>query len=106
MAAACRGLEVIGIDVHIGSQLTDLAPFELAYRKGGRTDRETARGWHIISRLDLGGGLAFLSRINEAPPLPQDYGAMVKRTLGHLGCEIEIEPGGLIAGNAGLMVSR
>ncbi|MCV2888066.1 diaminopimelate decarboxylase [Ruegeria aquimaris] len=106
-AAALPGLQVVGIDVHIGSQLTDLAPFEAAYQKvADLTERLRAEG-HDIRRLDLGGGLGIpYTRSNEAPPLPLDYGALIKRTLGHLGCEIEIEPGRLIAGNAGLMVSR
>ncbi|AAV93652.1 diaminopimelate decarboxylase [Ruegeria pomeroyi] len=106
-AAALPGLEVVGIDVHIGSQLTDLAPFETAYRKVAElTERLRAEG-HDIRRLDLGGGLGIpYTRSNEAPPLPMEYGALIKRTLGHLGCEIEIEPGRLIAGNAGLMVSK
>ncbi|MEP2641847.1 diaminopimelate decarboxylase [Roseobacter sp.] len=106
-AAALPGLEVIGIDVHIGSQLTDLTPFELAYQKVAElTDTLRADG-HTIRRLDLGGGLGIpYVRDNQAPPLPVDYGALVKRTLGHLGCEIEIEPGRLIAGNAGVMVSE
>ena len=107
MAAAMPGLKVIGIDVHIGSQLTDLAPFEQAYVKVAElTERLRADG-HTITRLDLGGGLGIpYETSNEAPPLPRDYGAMVQRTLGHLECEIEIEPGRLIAGNAGLMVSK
>ncbi|QUJ76863.1 diaminopimelate decarboxylase [Sulfitobacter albidus] len=107
MAAALPGVEVIGIDVHIGSQLTDLAPFELAYRKVAELTEQLRADGHSITRLDLGGGLGIPYETgNAAPPLPSDYGAMVARTLGHLGCEIEIEPGRLIAGNAGLMVSR
>ena len=107
MAAALPGLEVIGIDVHIGSQLTDLAPFELAYQKVAElTDTLRADG-HDIRRLDLGGGLGIpYAYSNQAPPLPSDYGDLIKRTVGHLGCEIEIEPGRLIAGNAGIMVSE
>ena len=106
-AAALPGLEVIGIDVHIGSQLTELEPFELAYTKVAElTERLRAEG-HNIRRLDLGGGLGIpYTRSNDAPPLPVEYGALIKKTLGHLGCEIEIEPGRLIAGNAGLMVSK
>ncbi|RLK02712.1 diaminopimelate decarboxylase [Ruegeria conchae] len=107
LAASLPGLEVIGIDVHIGSQLTELEPFELAYNKVAElTERLRSEG-HNIRRLDLGGGLGIpYTRSNDAPPLPVEYGAMIKKTLGHLGCEIEIEPGRLIAGNAGLMVSR
>ena len=107
MAAGMAGLEVIGIDVHIGSQLTDLAPFEMAYDKVAELTETLRADGHTIKRLDLGGGLGIpYERRNEAPPLPSDYGAMVQRKLGHLGCEIEIEPGRLIAGNAGLMVSE
>lgn len=107
MAAAMQGIEVIGIDVHIGSQLTDLAPFEQAYLKVAELTEQLRADGHSITRLDLGGGLGIpYETSNEAPPLPADYGAMVQRTLGHLGCEIEIEPGRLIAGNAGLMVSE
>ena len=107
MAAAMPGLKVIGIDVHIGSQLTDLAPFEAAYLKVAELTEQLRADGHEITRLDLGGGLGIpYARSNEAPPLPSDYGAMVKRTLSHLNCEIEIEPGRLISGNAGLLVSK
>jgi len=107
MAAALPGLEVIGIDVHIGSQLTELEPFEQAYTKVAELTRILRADGHNIRRLDLGGGLGIpYARSNDAPPLPTDYGALIKRTLGHLGCEIEIEPGRLIAGNAGLMVAQ
>ena len=107
MAASLPGLKVIGIDVHIGSQLTELEPFELAYQKVAELTEQLRADGHTIDRLDLGGGLGIpYARSNEAPPLPTDYGAMVKRTVGHLGCEIEIEPGRMIAGNAGLMVSE
>jgi diaminopimelate decarboxylase len=105
-AAQLTGLNVVGIDVHIGSQLTELAPFVAAYRKVAELTETLRADGHNIRRLDLGGGLGIpYTRSNEAPPLPTDYGAMVKRELGHLGCEIEIEPGRLIAGNAGLLVS-
>ena len=107
MAATMSGLKVIGIDVHIGSQLTDLAPFEQAYLKVAELTEQLREDGHTITRLDLGGGLGIpYESSNEAPPLPAEYGALVKRTLGHLGCEIEIEPGRLIAGNAGLMISK
>ena len=106
MAAALPGLKVIGIDVHIGSQLTDLEPFRQAYRKVAELTEQLRADGHEITRLDLGGGLGIpYARSNEAPPLPTDYGAMVKEEVGHLGCEIEIEPGRLISGNAGLLVA-
>ena len=106
-AAALSGIEVIGIDVHIGSQLTDLAPFEAAYKKVAELTETLRADGHDIRRLDLGGGLGIpYAQSNEAPPLPTDYGAMVQKTVGHLGCEIEIEPGRLIAGNAGILLSR
>ena len=106
LAASLPGLEVVGIDVHIGSQLTELAPFETAYTKVAELTETLRADGHDIRRLDLGGGLGIpYTRSNEAPPLPMDYGALIKRTVGHLGCEIEIEPGRLISGNAGIMVT-
>ena len=107
MAADMPGLEVIGIDVHIGSQLTELAPFRQAYDKVGDLTEALRADGHDIRRLDLGGGLGIpYTRSNDAPPLPVEYGQLIKDTLGHLGCEIEIEPGRLVAGNAGIMVSE
>ncbi len=107
MAAKLPGLKVIGIDVHIGSQLTELEPFEAAYKKVAELTEQLRADGHEISRLDLGGGLGIpYAHSNTAPPLPTDYGALIQRTVGHLGCEIEIEPGRLISGNAGLMVSK
>ena len=106
VAAALPGLEVVGIDVHIGSQLTDLAPFEAAYLKVAELTHQLRADGHEIKRLDLGGGLGIpYTRSNEAPPLPTEYGALIKRTVGDLDVEVEIEPGRLISGNAGLMVS-
>jgi diaminopimelate decarboxylase len=106
-AARLPGIEVVGIDVHIGSQLTDLAPFEAAYLKVAELTRALRADGHDIRRLDLGGGLGIpYERSNAAPPLPVEYGEMVRRTVGDLGCEIEIEPGRLIAGNAGLLVTE
>lgn len=106
-AAQLPGIEVVGIDVHIGSQLTDLAPFEAAYKKIADLTVQLREDGHRITRLDLGGGLGIpYARSNEAPPLPLDYGAMVQRTLGDLDVEIEIEPGRLISGNAGILVAQ
>ena len=105
--AQMKGLKAVGIDVHIGSQLVDLDPYRLAFQKVGElTDALRADG-HDIQRLDLGGGLGIpYTRGNEAPPLPMDYGNLIRETLGDKGCEIEIEPGRLVAGNAGIMVSQ
>ena len=106
-AAAMKGLKVVGIDVHIGSQLTDLAPFEAAYLKVAELTGLLRADGHDIRRLDLGGGLGIpYDRSNAAPPLPVEYCDLIRRCVGDLGCEIEIEPGRLISGNAGLMVSR
>ncbi len=106
-AARLPGLKVVGIDVHIGSQLTQLEPFEQAYQKVADLTEALRADGHEITRLDLGGGLGIpYARSNEAPPLPSDYGALIQRTLGHLGCEIEIEPGRLVVGNAGILVSK
>ena len=97
----------MGIDVHIGSQLTELAPFEAAYNKVAELTEALRADGHDIRRLDLGGGLGIpYTQSNEAPPLPTDYGALIQKTVGHLGCEVEIEPGRLIAGNAGILLSR
>ncbi len=106
-AAAMKGLEVIGIDVHIGSQLTQLDPYRAAYEKVADLTKQLRTEGHNIRRLDLGGGLGIpYERSNDAPPLPMEYGQMVKDVLGDLDCEIEIEPGRLIAGNAGILVTE
>lgn len=106
-AAELKGLDVVGIDVHIGSQLTDLEPFRLAYRKVAELTQVLREDGHNIRRLDLGGGLGIpYTRSNEAPPLPVELGQVIREEVGHLGCEVEIEPGRLIAGNAGQLVSE
>lgn len=107
LAASLPGIEVVGIDVHIGSQLTSLDPFEQAYLKVADLTHQLRDDGHDIRRLDLGGGLGIpYTRGNEAPPLPAEYGALIRRTVGDLGCEIEIEPGRLIAGNAGILMTK
>ncbi|MEM6973613.1 MAG: diaminopimelate decarboxylase [Pseudomonadota bacterium] len=106
-AAALPGIEVIGVDVHIGSQLTELAPFEAAFSRIADLTRALRTAGHDIRRLDLGGGLGIpYVASNQAPPLPFDYGSLIKRTTGDLGCQIVIEPGRLIAGNAGILVAK
>ncbi|MEX1660173.1 diaminopimelate decarboxylase [Thioclava sp. 15-R06ZXC-3] len=106
LAAKLPGIDVVGVDVHIGSQLTDLEPFEAAFNKVRDLTLALREDGHNIRRLDLGGGLGIpYERSNSAPPLPIEYGQVIERALGDLGCEIEIEPGRLIAGNAGLLVT-
>ncbi|WP_042252197.1 diaminopimelate decarboxylase [Paracoccus sp. PAMC 22219] len=106
-AASLPGLRVVGVDVHIGSQLTDLAPFRAAYLKVAELTRALRAEGHDITRLDLGGGLGIpYRRDNSAPPLPIEYGQVIRETVGDLGCEIEIEPGRNIVGNAGVLLSR
>jgi len=105
-AAAMDGIDVVGVDVHIGSQLTDLEPFHAAFLKVRDLTENLRQDGHNIRRLDLGGGLGIpYAQSNEAPPLPMDYGAVIRETVGDLGLEIEIEPGRLVAGNAGIMVT-
>ena len=105
-ASQMPGINIVGIDLHIGSQLTDLKPFKKAYQKLADLTQILRQDGHKIKRLDLGGGLGIPYEKNKsAPPLPVEYGQMVKEVLGHLDCEIEIEPGRLIVGNAGILVS-
>ncbi len=107
MAADLPGLKVVGIDVHIGSQLTELEPFGLAYDKVAELTETLRADGHDIQRLDLGGGLGIPYEAgNEHPPTPAEYGAMVQEKVGHLGCEIEVEPGRMLTGNAGILVTE
>ena len=101
-------IKVMGMDVHIGSQLTDLAPYEEAYRRMRDLVERLEADGIAIARLDLGGGLGVpYTRSNQAPPLPLDYGAMVRRAFaGMEDRSFEIEPGRLIAANAGILVSK
>jgi len=106
IAAYMEAIDVVGIDVHIGSQLTDLEPFRLAYKKVAELTKVLRQDGHNIRRLDLGGGLGIpYESSNQSPPLPEDYAKVIHETVGDLDCEIEIEPGRLLTGNAGLMVS-
>lgn len=105
-AARLPGLRVVGIDMHIGSQLTDLDPYRQAYSKMAQLCRTLRADGHAIMRLDMGGGLGIpYRRDNAAPPLPIEYGQVIRETVGDLGCEIEIEPGRNIVGNAGVLLA-
>ncbi len=106
-AATLKGIEVVGVDVHIGSQITDLAPFETAFRRVGDLIAGLRADGHAITRLDLGGGLGVpYAHDNAPPPDPTAYGAMVTRVTKDYDCRLSFEPGRLIAANAGVLVSR
>ncbi len=106
-AAKLANIEIVGIDVHIGSQITDLEPFEAAFRRVAQLVAPLRADGHNISRLDLGGGLGVpYENSNMPPPDPSEYGAIVTRVTGKLGCSLSFEPGRLIAANAGVLVSR
>jgi diaminopimelate decarboxylase len=106
-AAESAAIDVAGIDMHIGSQITELEPFEQAFRLMADLAVTLKDQGHNIRHLDLGGGLGVPYRgTNDVPPHPDEYAAMVKRTLGHLGLKYVLEPGRMIVGNAGVLVSR
>ncbi|HEV2651314.1 MAG TPA: diaminopimelate decarboxylase, partial [Rhizomicrobium sp.] len=107
IAAGLKNILVTGIDVHIGSQITDLAPFEEAFTKVAELTAQLRADGHAISRLDLGGGLGVpYEQTNTPPPDPAAYGAMATRITKDLGVQLILEPGRLIAANAGVLVSR
>jgi diaminopimelate decarboxylase len=107
MAKVLAGLEVTGIDMHIGSQITDLAPFDRAFSRLHDLIRELRGHGHAIEHVDLGGGLGIpYRRDNIPPPDPGAYADVVKRHVRALDCRIIFEPGRLIAGNAGILVGR
>ncbi len=106
LAATLPGIRVTGIDMHIGSQITELEPFDAAFgRLGDLIGRLRADG-HAIDHIDLGGGLGIPYRDDNAPPPdPRAYAEVVKRHTEKLGCAVLFEPGRLIVGNAGILVS-
>jgi diaminopimelate decarboxylase len=106
-AAKLPGLKVTGVDVHIGSQITDLAPLETAFRKLTDFVQTLRADGHTISHVDFGGGLGIPYHLDRvAPPAPSAYAAMVKRVTHNLGCTLMFEPGRMIVGNAGILVAR
>ena len=106
-AAKLPGLQATGVDMHIGSQITDLAPFDDAFALLSEFVRTLRGDGHTISHVDLGGGLGIRYREdNEPPPDSDAYAAMVKRATRDLGCTLIFEPGRLIVGNAGILVTR
>ena len=106
-AAKLPGLNVTGVDMHIGSQITELQPFDDAFALLSDFVRALRADGHRISHVDLGGGLGIPYREdNEPPPDPDAYAAIVKRATRDLGCTLIFEPGRLIVGNAGILVTR
>src|SRR5258706_806382 len=106
-AAKLPGLEVTGVDMPIGSQITELEPFDDAVALLSDFVRTLRADGHVISHIDLGGGLGIPYREdNEPPPHPEAYAAMVKRATHDLDCTLIFEPGRLIVGNAGILLTR
>ena len=106
-AAKLPGIKVAGVDMHIGSQITDLVPFGDAFVLLAEFVRELRADGHSISHVDLGGGLGIpYQDNNEPPPHPEAYADVVKRATRDLGCRLIFEPGRLIVGNAGILVTR
>jgi diaminopimelate decarboxylase len=106
-AAKLPGIRVTGVDMHIGSQITDLVPLEAAFRLLAEFVQTLRSDGHTISHVDFGGGLGIPYHADrQAPPLPSAYAEMVKRVTHNLGCTLVFEPGRLIVGNAGILVTR
>ncbi|KAF0120370.1 MAG: diaminopimelate decarboxylase [Methylocystaceae bacterium] len=107
-AAKLKGIELAGADVHIGSQLTDLAPFDEAFSLLAELVRDLRADGHDISHVDLGGGLGIPYHDGDDPQSyhPDKYAEIVRRHFGGLGCKLVLEPGRLIVGNAGILVTR
>jgi diaminopimelate decarboxylase len=106
-AARLPGVKVTGVDMHIGSQITKLDPFDDAFALLSDFVRELRADGHAISHIDLGGGLGIPYREDdEPPPHPDAYAAVVKRATRDLGCTLIFEPGRLLVGNAGILVTR
>jgi diaminopimelate decarboxylase len=107
-AAKLPGLEIAGVDMHIGSQLTDLAPFDEAFSLLAELVRDLRSDGHKISHVDLGGGLGVPYHTGQDPDSyhPERYAAVVRKHFAGLGCQLVFEPGRLIVGNAGILVTQ
>src|ERR1043166_3524896 len=107
LAGKLKGVRASGVDMHIGSQITELQPFDDAFALLSEFVRTLRADGHRIEHVDLGGGLGIPYREdNEPPPDPAAYAAVVKRATRDLGCTLIFEPGRMIVGNAGLLVTR
>ncbi|MCM2293474.1 diaminopimelate decarboxylase [Allorhizobium sp. BGMRC 0089] len=106
-AAELKGIEACGIDMHIGSQITELQPFADAFRLMRELVETLRADGHRIDHVDVGGGLGIPYKSdNSPPPEPAAYAAVLKEQLGGLGCRVVAEPGRLIVGNAGILVTE
>lgn len=105
-ARAMNGITVTGVDLHIGSQIDELAPFETAFTKIGGLIADLRADGCAIETLDLGGGLGIPYGEGAVPPHPDDYAQMIKRVTAPLNVKLIFEPGRMIAGNAGILLSR
>ena len=106
-AAGLAGIRIAGIDMHIGSQITDLQPFDDAFALLGELLGALRADGHEIDHVDLGGGLGIPYRNDiDAPPLPDAYAAIVHKHMNAIGCQVIFEPGRLITGNAGILVTQ
>lgn len=106
-AAKLKGIKVTGVDMHIGSQIIDLEPFGNAFALLAEFVGTLRADGHSISHVDFGGGLGIPYRDdNEPPPSPDAYADVVKRATKDLGCRLIFEPGRLLVGNAGILVTR
>src|SRR4029077_3764169 len=106
-ASKMPGIRLIGVDMHIGSQITELAPFENATALLVGLARDLIKEGHRLEHIDFGGGLGIpYQSDNQPPPLPVDYAAMVKRHTKGLGLKLVFEIGRMIAGNAGVLITR
>ena len=105
--AELPGIKAVGIDTHIGSQITELQPYDDAYRLLAELAGTLRADGHAIEHIDLGGGLGIPYRTdNNPPPLPDAYAAIVKKHVSKLGLKVIFEPGRLLVGNAGILVSE
>ncbi len=106
-AATLPGIEVTGVDMHIGSQITEVGPFDAAFALLAELVATLRADGHAIDHADVGGGLGIPYRLdNEPPPLPDAYAQIVRKHIAPLGVRLVLEPGRLIAGNAGILLTR
>ena len=105
IAGTLPGIDVVGVDLHIGSQLTQLSPFRAAFLRLADLIKQLKALGHQIAQIDLGGGLGVCYQ-NESPPSADAYAELVKATLGSFGCQIILEPGRVLVADSGVLLCR